>query len=89
MVDVSNERIVYAGGDGIYTVDLQGQNTRLIQPGNDLHHPRWAPTGDAILFTGADHFLYVIDLHGNQATVIPNTSGAQHFAVFKAANSRR
>ena len=86
MVDVANERIVYVGGDGLYTVDLQGQNTRQIEPGNELHYPRWTPDGDAILFGGADHFLYLVDLKGNRPTVIPNTTGAQHFAVFKATN---
>jgi len=89
MIDVANERIVYVGADGIYAVDLQGQNHRQLAPGNDLHYPRWTPTEDTIIFTGADHFLYLVDLFGNQPIVIPNTTGAQHFAVFKATNNVR
>lgn len=85
MVDVANDQIVYFGADGIYTVDLQGQNPRRIVAGNDFHYPQWAPTGNAIVFGGPDHFLYVVDLLGNTATVIPNTAGAQHFALFAAA----
>jgi TolB protein len=66
------------GENGIYLIDTDGSNERLIFSGRArLSSPKWSPDGQWILFTRSDGEYHCLDLGGNCITPPSGPNGEQ------------
>lgn len=66
------------GENGIYLIDIDGSNERLIFSGRArLSSPKWSPDGQWILFTRSDGEYHCLDLGGNCITPPSGPNGEQ------------
>lgn len=79
-VDLFNDQILYVGSDGIYRMDLSGQNAQRIVAGTDLHFAKWGASGAQVFYRGVGNELFVANADGTNNVVIPKSKGVQQLA---------